>query len=52
MSCFDNIGHVRGHLNSWISDYIQYYEAKQLVLWDHKFVDCPTHEIHEIKIFY
>jgi len=24
MSWFDDIGHVRGHLNSWISIYMQY----------------------------
>jgi len=25
ISWFDDIGHVRGHLHSWILNYIQYY---------------------------
>ena len=25
LSWFDDIGHVRGHFNLWISNYMQYY---------------------------
>jgi len=34
---FDDIGHI------------QLYAILQLFHWDLKFVDCPTHQIHEIK---
>jgi len=47
-SCIDDIVHVCGHLKSWISYYMQYKLIDQLFYWDIKFVDCPTHEIHEI----
>jgi len=28
---------------------MQYYKSEELFRWDLKFVDCSTHEIHEIK---
>jgi len=43
------IGLVHGHLNLWISQYMQYYLSVEAFCWELKFVYCPTHEIHKIK---
>ena len=34
---FDDIGHIRGHLNSWISNDMQYYLIVQVNRWNQTF---------------
>jgi len=45
----DDNGHVRGHLNSCILNYIQYCLGQHIFGWILKFRDYSTHKIHEIK---
>ena len=46
---FDDIGHVRGHLNLWILKLYKILLKERIFHWDLKFLECSTHEIHKIK---
>ena len=37
---FDDIGHVRVHLNLWTWKYMQYYLSEYVFCWDLNFVYC------------